>query len=252
MRTPAAVLAILVVVTLAAPAPAQQASSPSTFTANVSLASEFISRGLSLSNRKPAIQGGLDWAHASGLYLGTWASSATILSDLGGSNSLEWDLYGGYKTSAGDFGLDAGALYFYYPGTYPDGWVSANTLELYLGGSWKVLSLKYYYGLTDQFGFKTPSGGDTTGSSYVELAGTFPVGAGVTVTALVGYQRIRGFADASYTGWKLGVSKDLAGFSLAVGWVGTNAKGAPGEPYRNVHGTDLGAGRIFASVGRVF
>ena len=73
-----------------------------TFTGNLSLASEYRYRGIAQTNAKPALQGGFDYAHASGLYAGTWASNVSWLSDGGAgrvSNSLEWDLYGGYKLS---------------------------------------------------------------------------------------------------------------------------------------------------------
>jgi uncharacterized protein (TIGR02001 family) len=250
MRTTTAVLAALVGLTLTTPAPCQQQGTPYTLTGNVTVASEYISRGIGLSNRKPAIQGGLDYVHHSGLYVGTWASSTTILSDQGASSSLEWDLYAGYKRTAGDLGFDAGVLYFYYPGNYPAHWVSCNTAELYLGGSWKMLSLKYSYAVTNQFGWQTPEGGDTNGSWYLDVTGSLPVGSGVTITAHVGHQEIRGFADASYTDWKLGASRDFAGLSLGLVYVGTNARGDPGEPYRNRFGKDLGAGRLLATVGK--
>ena len=48
-----------------------------TFTSNVTLASEYIYRGIGQTNRKPAIQGGFDYAHSSGVYLGTWASNVS-------------------------------------------------------------------------------------------------------------------------------------------------------------------------------
>ena len=90
------------------------------FTSNVTLASEYIYRGIGQTNRKPAIQGGFDYAHSSGLYVGTWASNVSWLSDQAAgtiSSSLEWDFYGGYKTAIDDFGIDVGVLQYYYPGT---------------------------------------------------------------------------------------------------------------------------------------
>ena len=32
--------------------------------------------------------------------------------------NLEMDFYGGWKAGWGDFGLDLGALYYYYPGSH--------------------------------------------------------------------------------------------------------------------------------------
>jgi uncharacterized protein (TIGR02001 family) len=242
------VTAALVAISLSGLARAEEPQSPHTLSGNITLASDFRSRGLDLSNGKPAIQGGLDYAHTSGFYAGTWASSNSILSDLGVSNSLEWDLYAGFKKTLGDFTLDLGATYFYYPGSYPADWVSSNTAELNVAGAWKVLSLTYSYSLTNQFGFQTPAGGDTKGSSYVDLAATIPAGAGFTIAAHLGHQRINGFADASYTDWSAGVSKDLAGLSLGLTYVGTNAKGDRGEPYCNPYGRDLGASRLLATI----
>jgi uncharacterized protein (TIGR02001 family) len=39
------------------------------------LASDYVFRGISQSQRQPAIQGGFDYSHASGFYVGTWASN---------------------------------------------------------------------------------------------------------------------------------------------------------------------------------
>ena len=121
-----------------------------------------------------------------------------------------------------------------------------------MAGTWKVVTLRYSYGLTNQYGFQTPEGGDTKGSSYVDLTANVPLGAGFALDAHAGHQRIKGFAAASYSDWKLGIAKDLAGFTFTLAWVDTDAKGDLGEPYHNPFGTNLGAGRIFGSVGRSF
>ncbi|MCT9074274.1 TorF family putative porin, partial [Cupriavidus gilardii] len=60
------------------PAAAQTTAAPSaehTLTANLSLASEYRYRGIMQTNRRPAIQGGFDYSHASGFYAGNWNSS---------------------------------------------------------------------------------------------------------------------------------------------------------------------------------
>lgn len=113
-----------------------------TFTSNVTLASEYIYRGIGQTNRKPAVQGGVDYAHSSGVYLGAWGSNVSWLSDGSStvSNSLEMDFYGGFKNAVGDFGYDVGLLQYFYPGSgYGN---NPNTLEGYIGGSYSILSLK--------------------------------------------------------------------------------------------------------------
>ena len=95
-----------------------------TFTGNLSLASEYRYRGIAQTNARPAVQGGFDYAHASGLYAGTWMSNVSWLSDAGAgaiSSSVEWDFYGGYQGGVGDIGYAAGPPCYYYPGKYPSG-----------------------------------------------------------------------------------------------------------------------------------
>ena len=71
-----------------------------TGTGNVGLFSQYVFRGLTQTNQKPAIQGGFDLAHKSGFYVGTWASNINWVSDAvpppnSVSASMEWDFYGG-------------------------------------------------------------------------------------------------------------------------------------------------------------
>lgn len=80
--------------------------------ANVAVVSDYRFRGLSLSDRDPAVQGGIDITHESGLFVGTWASS---IADYGGSN-VELDIYGGYAGSAGGLDYTVTALAYIYPG----------------------------------------------------------------------------------------------------------------------------------------
>ena len=50
-----------------------------TITGNVGLYSQYIFRGLTQTDRDPALQGGFDYAHSSGFYAGTWASNISWL-----------------------------------------------------------------------------------------------------------------------------------------------------------------------------
>src|SRR6187431_3247593 len=117
----------------AAPAPAAPAS-PWTVTGNAGLFSDYTFRGISQTNQKPAFQGGIDVAHASGFYAGNWNSN--VDSAMLNGASIEMDFYGGYKATVGDFGIDVGAIYYYYPGTGAGGSFEVNNGEIYIGGSW--------------------------------------------------------------------------------------------------------------------
>ncbi|OYW39105.1 MAG: hypothetical protein B7Z35_05230 [Hydrogenophilales bacterium 12-61-10] len=51
---------------------AEEAASPHTLSANVGMYSNYVFRGISQTGGDPALQGGLDYTHSSGFYLGTW------------------------------------------------------------------------------------------------------------------------------------------------------------------------------------
>lgn len=109
----------LAVSTVSAPALAQEAREPRTLTitGGVTLASQYRFRGISLSDEQVALQGTINLNHESGLYAGVWGSSIDGFGELGGSN-LELDLYAGYRRQvASGVTLDAGLLYYAYPGS---------------------------------------------------------------------------------------------------------------------------------------
>ncbi len=85
-----------------------------TLSGNVALASEYRFRGVDLSGGDIAIQGGVDLAHDSGFYVGTWASS--LDEDTVGFGSTEVDVYAGFGgTLAEGVSFDVGAIAYMYP-----------------------------------------------------------------------------------------------------------------------------------------
>jgi uncharacterized protein (TIGR02001 family) len=217
-------------IAIAADAPA---AGPHTFTGNVALTSEYLYRGIAQTRGKPALQGGFDYSHASGLYAGVWGSTISWIGDAvpGASASLEIDLYGGYKgTIAGDLGYDVGVLTYVYPGSGKTvaglQELKQDTTEVYGALSWKWLTLKYSRSTTALFGwakFGQPLTEKTTGSGYLELNAAYDLGNGWGVTGHVGDQRVKGNGPASYTDYKIGVTKD-AGFGVfGLAYSTTNA-----------------------------
>ncbi len=208
-----------------------------TISGNAGLFSDYRFRGFTQTDYKPAFQGGFDFAHKSGFYVGNWNSNVEQL--LYNGASLEMDFYGGYKTTFGDFGLDVGVLYYYYPGTHKvKPGIDAKNFEAYIGGSYGPVSLKYFYSFTDFFGLNSdafaagtvPPGVATKGSQYVDLSVTVPFDGGWSVIGHVGYQKIEnlkrfGASKDSYVDYKLGVNYDIAG----SGWVAGAAVVATSE-----------------------
>jgi uncharacterized protein (TIGR02001 family) len=84
-------------------------------TGNIGAVSKYVLRGVTnnAENDSTAIQGGLDYSHASGLYAGYWGSNL----DYGNATTVtgfENDFYAGYKFDAGPLAFNLGAIYYLY------------------------------------------------------------------------------------------------------------------------------------------
>ncbi|MDD4880177.1 MAG: TorF family putative porin [Gallionellaceae bacterium] len=200
----------------------------SSLAGNIGIATDYIFRGVSQTQNQPEISGGFDYTHSSGLYVGTWLSNQDWVQSGGykDNSSLEVDLYGGYRgTIASDVGYDVGLITYYYPGNSISGVASPDTTEIYLGASWKFLSLKYSHVVSSNFiGWVNPStGAKSRDSNYIELNANYDLGDGWGVLGHVGHQVVNNFSDADYTDWKLGVSKDIGYGVVSLAYTDTDA-----------------------------
>lgn len=221
---------------------APAATSPFTFSANVGLVSDYRFRGYTQTNFRPAIQGGFDVAHSSGLYLGNWNSN--VADSLFPGGNIEMDFYGGYATTLGDVALDMGVLYYYYPGAEaPKGGTTKNT-ELYVSAGYGPFKLKYSHGVSDFFGVP-----DSKNNYYVSLDSAFDLGSGWGAAAHVGYQKLKNDPVLDhYVDYSAGVTKDLSGWVLGLSVVSTNRKGW----YQTTKGRDAGRTGVVASLAHKF
>jgi uncharacterized protein (TIGR02001 family) len=188
-----------------------------TASVNIGAVTDYRYRGISQSRLKPAVQGGADFSHKSGFYIGTWASSIKWIEDGGGDASAEVDIYGGYKFTAGPVGLDVGVLRYLYPNSSLP--VNPDTTELYIAGTYGPATLKYSHAVTNLFGFS-----DSKNSYYIDLNATIDTGFwGLSFVPHVGYQRVNNNSGASYTDWSLGLAKDFGnGLSASLAYVDTD------------------------------
>ena len=214
------VVSLAVAAALAAPGiAAAQAPAPSPVAGNVSLVSDYRFRGLTQTFEEPALQGGFDYAHSSGFYVGNWNSS--ISDTFYAGSPLEMDFYAGYKPTFGDITADLGVLYYYYPGSDLPGVGKIDNTELYAGVAWKWLSAKYFYAVSDFFGVP-----DTDGSSYIDLTANFSFGAGWGLVGHIGQQKVKNISAADYTDYKIGITKDIRGWVFGAAFVDTDAEDA--------------------------
>lgn len=252
-------------------------ASAHTVTSNVSLVSDYVWRGISQTTHKPAIQGGFDYAHSSGLYAGVWGSNVSWIVDTAttatGNATLELDTYFGFKNSFADnITYDVGFVRYNYPGTYtPAGSTGvsgtllgkADTNEIYGAIGYKWFTAKYSYGLGS---FLTLP--DAKGTNYLDLTASYPIAdSGFTVAAHVGKQTYKGANAAglaaittgaagtgtpTYTDYKLGVTKDFSGYIVGLAYTSTNASTFYTTSATGNTGTKLGKGTAALSLTRSF
>jgi uncharacterized protein (TIGR02001 family) len=206
-----------------------QTAPESTLSYNAGVVSDYRYRGISQSRLQSAVQGGVDYADKSGFYVGAWGSSIKWIKDAGTltetagiKGSVEIDLYGGYKGTAGDVAYDVGFLRYEYAGNNlkNTGYANANTNEVYGAVTYGLFTAKYSHAISNLFGNV-----DSKNSYYVDLSAALDLGDGYTLTPHVGYQKIKNWADGSYTDYALTLGKDLGnGLSASAAVISTNAK----------------------------
>jgi hypothetical protein len=210
--------------------------SPYALSANVGIASDYVSRGLSLNWQRPAVQGGVDLVHRSGGYASLWASQ--VADKYYAHGSVELDIYAGYRGKfGGHFNYDAGLGAYFYPaanyrhaspaGLYPD--QHYDTTEILFSLSYEWLNLKYSRTLTDYYGYDDRTvplglwnsgiyggvmpGNDTKGSGYFEANANFDLDNAYTIGLHAGRQLVSHGVNLNYSDFKLNMGK-----SFAQGW----------------------------------
>jgi len=242
--------ATLMTVFAAGNALAEETRAATDLSFNAALTSDYRYRGISQTRLEPALQGGADVVHnASGLYAGAWASTIKWTRDAGGDGDVEIDLYAGKRGEvASGLGYDVGVLTYVYPSNglaHVPGFASANTTEVYGQLSYGPALVKYSHAVTNLFGFV-----DSKNSGYLDLAANLDAGNGMTVNLHAGRQRVAHNAAASYTDWKIGVTRDFGIVTGALAYVGTNAgKTAYASP---ANGKFLGKSALVATVSKTF
>ena len=170
-------------------------------TANVGVTSNYVFRGVTQTDDGPAVQGGVDFTHDSGLYAGIWASN---VEDNTGDSGFEYDLYAGYNFKVNDkVAFDIGYITYKYSGTN----AFTETYEIFAGASFYGFSATYYDGNPD-------AGSDY---SYIDLKYTLALPQEFNVHLHYGYNDVKNSSNDAEDA-SIGVSKDIAGFDMSLTW----------------------------------
>ena len=134
-------------------------------TGNMTITSNYVYRGISMSQNGPAVQGGIDYAHKSGLYIGNWNSSFRTVpnlsnDDIDATSNVQMNVYGGWKKDIyKGLTVDAGYNTLNFPTASKMGdKTDYNTAEFYGAISYKPLTVKYSQTTTNYFGLNNSSG----------------------------------------------------------------------------------------------
>lgn len=225
---------------------------PENFSATLTFTTDYVFRGVSQTDSKPAVQGSFDYAHPVGVYLGIWGSNVNSGVSKGG---VELDFYAGFARELfTNFNADVSLLYYYYPsgGSDPEPDYVEAMLKLdytfadlplspklgatyayspdffgedgdanYIGGLLEI-SLPYEFTLSGELGYQDVEGDKTTGDGGGEDGGD-------------------GF---NYYHWRVGLSRDLLGFTLDLSYHDTDEAEFLGD--------DIADERVVFTVSRSF
>lgn len=220
-----AFVAAALAVALPVPAAAQAGVEVS---ANAAVVSDYRFRGLSLSDRDPAVQGGID-LEAGPFFAGAWAST---IADYGGATA-ELDVYAGLQGDLAGLSWRGGAYAYLYPGGH-----GVDYLELAAGveRSFGPATLALEAALTPR------QDNVTAANHYLGASGEFDAGGGWSLTVRGGYED--GFYDGKWD-WEAGAGYTVGQITASLAYVDTNYSSAT-EAGR------LGAAGLVASLAAEF
>ena len=220
---------------------------PGEISANVGMATDYSFRGISQTDRGPAIQGGMDYAvplhDGINFYSGIWGSNLNY--NDGDETDIEIDYYGGLTLERNNFTFDAGAVYFAYPG-------ASGNLEY---DFWEFKTAVGYefpgVAVEASFNYSPDYFGGTGDSQYYSFSAAAPLPLpveGLTIDGHVGTLQIddptQSYVD--YVDWSVGLGYEWEGFGLALQYVDTDLKRA------ECGMTKLCDGRVIGSVSHSF
>jgi len=135
------------------------ASEDLSMSGNIGVFSKYVLRGIHSGGGEsagPALQGGFDTEHSSGMYAGYWGSSLGY-ADEAGEAGYENDFYFGYSGETSGFSYSAGLIYYKYLQIS-----DSDAPELSLGAGYGPVSLGVLYLLDDV-------AWGNTGDTYITL-----------------------------------------------------------------------------------
>lgn len=190
------------------------ASAEAQISGTVTLTTDYLFRGVTQTSNNPAIQGGIDYAGGA-FYAGVWGSNV----DFGADETLELDLYAGFRPTLGPVALDLGLIGYFYPGA-TDALGEYDYVEAKLAASvapTDALTLGAALFYSPEFF------GETGRATYAEVNAAYAFTDAFSVSGAFGSQDIQ--AGARYETWNIGASLFAAGLKFDLRYTDTDLSG---------------------------
>lgn len=192
-----------------------------TVSGGATVVSDYRFRGISESDKRPALQGSVTVEHVSGVYGRVWAS--TIHDYVANDAPVEIDLSAGYRRTFGGTTVDAGVLYYYYPDS---GGIAFDFFEPYasvahtLGPVTARVSAAY---APRQKALSVGNGREDNLYVAGDLSAGVP-GTPVSLSAHLGRTSGPSYLSIGdgYTDWSLGASYTRGGLTFGLSYVDTD------------------------------
>lgn len=181
----------------------------SDFNAIATLTSEYIYRGLALSNGNPALQFGVDYEHDSGLFAGAWASTIDLSSRFG-QRDVELDFYAGYHYApTAPWQASLSLLRHTYPGETGSHSYAYNELLLAASaGDHLFIELGYSNNFSDLERI----------ARHWAVRTEWPIGGILMFGAALGGNDLSDLDTPHYLYWDVGASARMSRFTFDLRW----------------------------------
>ena len=222
-------------------------------TGNLGLTSDYRFRGISQSQNAPAVQGGVDYAHSSGLYIGNWNSSVSSQVYTNGSG-VESDVYAGYKKDIyNGITIDIGSYNYFYPRAQNlTNGKEFTTNEAYVGLGYDAkefgaYAVKYNRALSNYFGTT-----NSVGTQYTQLDASVPVIDKVSFLAHAGRTNVANNSQLSYNDFNTGLAYDLNSWIISAKYYWNTSLPTGFAAFNTVNGQGLTNSTAVVAVTKTF
>jgi uncharacterized protein (TIGR02001 family) len=227
------------------------ASAHAQVSGNLGLTNDYRFRGISQSQNAPAVQGGIDYNHKSGFYIGNWNSSVSSSVYANGSG-VESDVYAGWKKEiVKGVTLDVGSYNYFYPRATTTAATGSNfdTQEGFAGLGFGPVSFKYSRTLGNGY-FGTAN---AKGTQYYEANVAYPIsGSKISLLAHAGKTNVANNSSLDYSDYNVGVGYNLQGWDLAAKYYTNGDKTTAFNTANTVNGQKLYRNAAVVSVSKSF